>query len=204
MTFINGVKRTAIILASLTVSGAVQSEASRMYVDTSLQQTILPHKYASASGQYISSVDTLRADNRARLDMIDTVLATGNFNYLIAAARQAGMIDILREDGPYTLFAPTDDAFEKLPRDQLVALMRNQKALGRILTYHVVSGIVTENDIAQISSATSVHGGKISIQFDKYIRINNAKIIAADILTKNGIIHAIDTVLLPPEMMSMN
>jgi uncharacterized surface protein with fasciclin (FAS1) repeats len=207
MFFHNLVNKVGIILACLMLSGTVQAEVdSRLYTNTTAQPTTLPSRHANAYGEHIKSAVfyARRADNPVQLDMIDTVLVTGNFNYLVAAARQAGIIEILREDGPYTLFAPTDDAFAKLPNDQLVALMRDKKTLGRILTYHVVSGIVMKKQIMHMSSARSVHGGKIIIQFDKHVRVNNAKIIAADIPARNGIIHAIDTVLLPPEMMSMN
>jgi len=216
MNFNNLIIRSGFLMACLMVSGAVQSEANNLlYTNDSAQSANLiltvfrpdlPSMHASPRVQLIRTggLYSRAADNRAQLDMVDTALASGNFNYLIAAARQAGMLDILREDGPYTLFAPTDDAFAKLPKDQLIDLMRSRKALGRILTYHVVSGIMTSTEIMQMSSIASVHGGQIIIQSGEQVRVNNAKIIAADIPTRNGIIHVIDKVMLPPEMMSMN
>jgi len=155
--------------------------------------------------------DAKSADNSAvataKKDIVDTALAAGSFKTLAAALQAAGLVDALKSDCPFsddsfTVFAPTDKAFAKLPEHTLQDLLKphNRHKLAAILKYHVVSGKVTAKDAIKAGSATTLAGDKVSISIkDGSLAINDAKVITNDVITKNGIIHVIDTVLLPPE-----
>lgn len=132
-------------------------------------------------------------------DIVDTAMANGNFKTLLAAATAAGLVDTLKSAGPFTLFAPTDAAFAKLPAGTVEALLKDIPKLKAILTYHVVSGRVYAADVVKLSSAPSVQGSPISIEVSMgSVKLNgSATVTAADILTTNGVIHVIDTVILP-------
>lgn len=132
-------------------------------------------------------------------DIVDTAMANGNFKTLLAAATAAGLVDTLKSAGPFTLFAPTDAAFAKLPAGTVEALLKDIPKLKAILTYHVVSGRVYAADVVKLSSAPSVQGSPISIEVSiGSVKLNgSATVTAADILTTNGVIHVIDTVILP-------
>lgn len=132
-------------------------------------------------------------------DIVDTAVA-GNFNTLVAAVKAAGLVDTLKGPGPFTVFAPTDEAFAKLPPGTLEDLLKpeNKAKLVKILTYHVVSGKVMAADVMKLHSAQTVEGGTVMIKAAKGgVMINNAKVVKADIVCDNGVIHVIDTVILP-------
>ena len=131
-------------------------------------------------------------------DIVDTAVAAGSFTTLATALQAAGLVDTLKGDGPFTVFAPTDAAFAKLPAGTLEALLADPAKLQAVLTYHVVPGRVTAADVATLSSATTVQGAPITIDTSMGVRVNDAQVTQADVMTSNGVIHIIDTVLLPP------
>ncbi len=133
-------------------------------------------------------------------DIVDTAVAAGSFNTLAAALQAAGLIDTLKGNGPFTVFAPTDDAFKKLPPGTLESLLKpeNREKLRAILTYHVVAGELTAAEVIKLSSAKTLNGQSVTISTnDGTVMVNNAKVVKADIHASNGVIHIIDTVLLP-------
>lgn len=134
-------------------------------------------------------------------DIVDIAIADGRFTTLVAALKAAGLVDTLKGPGPFTVFAPTDDAFKKLPAGTVDTLLKpeNLDKLKSILLYHVVSGAVMAKDAAMLTSAKTVEGDPIQIKADNGgVMINDAKVIVADIQASNGVIHVIDTVLMPP------
>ena len=134
----------------------------------------------------------------AKADIVDTAVAAGSFKTLAKALTEAGLVDTLKGKGPFTVFAPTDEAFAKLPKGTLDALLKDKKKLTAILTYHVVSGQVKAADAAKLTSAKTVNGQSIKISAkDGTVMINDAKVTQADIETSNGVIHVIDKVILP-------
>lgn len=139
---------------------------------------------------------------KASKDIVDTAVAAGDFNTLVAAVKAAGLVDTLKSEGPFTVFAPTDAAFAKLPEGTLDMLLKpeNKDKLAGILTYHVVSGKVKAKDVVTLSSATTVQGDDVSIMVkDGSVILNgNSTVIKTDIKTSNGVIHVIDTVIMPP------
>jgi uncharacterized surface protein with fasciclin (FAS1) repeats len=130
-------------------------------------------------------------------DIVDTALAAGSFNTLAAALTAADLIDTLKGEGPFTVFAPTDEAFAKLPEGTVEALLQDKEKLTAILTYHVVAGQVTAADVVELEEAETLQGSKIRINAEDGVRINSATVIAADVMASNGVIHVIDEVLLP-------
>jgi uncharacterized surface protein with fasciclin (FAS1) repeats len=134
---------------------------------------------------------------KAEKDIVDTAVAAGNFNTLATALGAAGLVDALKGDGPFTVFAPTDDAFAKLPKGTVEGLLKDLPKLRSILKYHVVAGNVDAAQVAALSSAKTLLGQPISLRTGSGVMVNNASVTAADIRCRNGIIHVIDTVLLP-------
>jgi len=135
-------------------------------------------------------------------DIVDTAVAAGSFNTLVAAVKAAGLVETLKGDGPFTVFAPTDEAFKKLPEGTVATLLKpeNKAKLQAVLTYHVVAGKVMAKDVVALKSAKTVQGSPVTIKANKKgVNINNAKVVKTDIETSNGVIHVIDTVILPPE-----
>ena len=133
-------------------------------------------------------------------DIIDTAVAAGKFNTLAAAVTAAGLVDTLKGPGPFTVFAPTDEAFANLPAGTVEALLADIPKLTAILTYHVVSGKVMAADVVGLNgkSATTVNGAEIAISTDGGVKLNGlANVITADIECTNGVIHVIDAVILP-------
>ena len=133
-------------------------------------------------------------------NIVETAASAGNFNTLAAALDAAGLIDTLEGDGPFTVFAPTDAAFEALPEGTVEMLLKpeNKEKLTAILTYHVVAGKVMSSDVAGIDSATTVNGAEIAVMISgSDVMLNDAKVTAVDIGASNGVIHVIDKVLLP-------
>lgn len=133
-------------------------------------------------------------------NIVDTAVAAGQFNTLAAALDAAGLVATLQGEGPFTVFAPTDEAFAKLPAGTVESLLEpeNRDQLIAILTYHVVPGKVMAKDVVTLSEAKTVNGANLSIMvMDEKVRINDATVIAADVATSNGVIHIVDTVILP-------
>lgn len=133
-------------------------------------------------------------------DIVDTAVGTGQFETLVAAIEAAGLVDTLKGDGPFTVFAPTDAAFAALPEGTVESLLKpeNKDQLIAILTYHVVPGKVMSGDIAgKTAKVATVQGGKLTIDATDGVKVDSATVTAADIETSNGVIHVIDTVVLP-------
>ncbi len=130
-------------------------------------------------------------------DIVDTAMSAGTFSTLVAAVTAAGLADTLKSPGPFTVFAPTDDAFSKLPSGTVEALLQDILTLRKILEYHVVSGKVTAADVVKLSQATTVEGSDVKIDASNGVKVNDATVVQPDIETENGVIHVIDTVLLP-------
>jgi uncharacterized surface protein with fasciclin (FAS1) repeats len=133
----------------------------------------------------------------AKQDIIDTAINAGNFGTLVTAIQAAGLVDTLKGEGPFTVFAPTDDAFAKIPKDKLAALLADKDALTQVLTYHVVPGAVSSSEVSKLDSAKTVQGSSVTIDAADGVKIDNANVVVADIVTSNGVIHVIDTVIIP-------
>jgi uncharacterized surface protein with fasciclin (FAS1) repeats len=133
-------------------------------------------------------------------DIVDTAVSAGSFKTLVAAVQAAGLVETLKGPGPFTVFAPTDEAFAKIPKEKLDALLKDKKALTAVLTYHVVPGKVMAADVVKLSSAKTVQGKSIDIVAkDGKVTINGVNVLKTDIVCSNGVIHVIDAVILPPE-----
>ena len=133
-------------------------------------------------------------------DIVDTAVGAGSFNTLVAAVQAAGLVDTLKGKGPFTVFAPTDEAFAALPEGTVENLLKpeNKDQLVAILTYHVVPGKVMSSDIAgKKAEVASVQGGEISVDATDGVKVDGANVVSADIETSNGVIHVIDAVILP-------
>jgi uncharacterized surface protein with fasciclin (FAS1) repeats len=133
-------------------------------------------------------------------DIVDTAVSAGQFNTLVAAVSAADLVDTLKGDGPYTVFAPTDEAFAALPAGTLDNLLKpeNKDQLAAILTYHVVSGKIMSADIAgQVSDVETVNGATLAVNATHGVTVNGANVVTADIETSNGVIHVIDAVVIP-------
>jgi uncharacterized surface protein with fasciclin (FAS1) repeats len=131
-------------------------------------------------------------------NIVETARDAGQFSTLLTAIEAAGLTEALSGEGPFTVFAPTDEAFAAVPADQLAALLEDTEALTAVLTYHVVAGKVKAEDVVELSSATTLQGSDVSIQVSDYgVRVDNARVTATDIEASNGVIHVIDAVILP-------
>jgi uncharacterized surface protein with fasciclin (FAS1) repeats len=130
-------------------------------------------------------------------DIIDTAVKAGSFNTLAAALKAANLVDTLKGAGPFTVFAPTDDAFAKLPAGTVDALLKDIPKLTKILTYHVVSGKVMAADVVKLKSAKTVEGSEVKIDASNGVKINSSTVVTPDVAADNGVIHIIDTVLMP-------
>ena len=133
-------------------------------------------------------------------DIVDAAVAAGSFKTLVAAVTAAGLVETLKGDGPFTVFAPTDDAFAKLPDGTVADLLKpeNKDKLVAILTYHVIAGQVMSTDLKEGMEAATVNGKPVKVTLAGGAKVNGAAVTAADIKTKNGVIHVIDAVILPP------
>jgi uncharacterized surface protein with fasciclin (FAS1) repeats len=133
-------------------------------------------------------------------DIVDTAVSAGKFQTLVTAVKAAGLVDTLKGDGPFTVFAPTDEAFAKLPAGTVEDLLKpeNKEKLVAVLTYHVVPGKIMSSDIAgKTTEVETVQGSKLSVDATKGVKVDEANVTSADIETSNGVIHVIDTVVLP-------
>jgi uncharacterized surface protein with fasciclin (FAS1) repeats len=139
----------------------------------------------------ISSISAFAAK-----DIVDTAVSAGNFKTLVTALKAADLVNTLKGKGPYTVFAPTDEAFAKISKEDLDALLANKEKLTAVLTYHVVSGKVMAKDV-KAGDVVTVNGKTIKITTDGGVVVNTSKVIAVDIKASNGVIHVIDSILMP-------
>jgi uncharacterized surface protein with fasciclin (FAS1) repeats len=142
----------------------------------------------------------MTAARAASKDIVDTAVGAGNFTTLVTAVKAAGLVDTLKGTGPFTVFAPTDAAFAKLPKGTVEDLLKpeNKAKLTAILTYHVIPGKVMAADIAgKKTNVKTVQGSEISVDASKGVKVDNATVVTADIAASNGVIHVIDTVVMP-------
>lgn len=137
-------------------------------------------------------------------DIVDTAVSAGSFNTLVAAVKAANLVDTLKGAGPFTVFAPTDDAFAKLPEGTVDALLQDIPKLTKILKYHVISGKVMAADVVKLKSATTVEGSDVKIDASNGVKVNDSKVVTPDVAADNGVIHIIDSVLLPLEAPTTN
>lgn len=156
---------------------------------------------AAAAALVFAAGAACAMDYDEKKDIVDTAVAAGSFSTLAAALQAADLVGTLKGEGPFTVFAPTDAAFEKLPEGTVEGLLKpeNKEKLVAVLTYHVVPGKVTAAEVVKLDEAKTVEGSDIKITTEgDVVMVNEAKVIKADIMTKNGVIHVIDAVILPP------
>lgn len=134
--------------------------------------------------------------NALAQDIVDTAVKAGNFKTLVAAVQAAGLVDTLKGPGPFTVFAPTDEAFAKVPKATLDGLLADKTALTKVLTYHVVPGKVMAKDV-MAGKVKTVQGQELTVATSGGVMVDQSKVIATDVAASNGVIHAIDTVLMP-------
>ena len=163
--------------------------------------SLLAIALTAAAGHHEKGHDAMdKAMTAEKGDIVDVAVGAGQFNTLAAALTAAGLVDTLKGDGPFTVFAPTAAAVAKLPAGTVETLLKpeNIDQLKAILTYHVVSGSVMASDVVKLSEATTVNGAAVDIQVsDAGVKVDNAKVIKTDIAASNGVIHVIDTVIIP-------
>ena len=147
----------------------------------------------------IGTATATQLDNKdAKLDIVDTAIAAGGFNTLVTAIEAAGLVETLKGEGPFTVLAPADQAFAKIPEETLNRLLADKEALTNLLTYHVIAGRVMAADVAKLDKAKTIQGQEVSIMAsDTGVKVGGASVVHTDILTSNGVIHVVDTVLMP-------
>lgn len=158
-----------------------------------------PTKYLSAAAfAGLAATAPVAGAQATSQDIVETAVAAGSFKTLVAAVQAAGLVETLKGKGPFTVFAPTDEAFAKLPAGTVEALLKDKAKLTAILTYHVVAGDVKAAQAMKLNAAKTVNGQSLTIQVrDGSVMIDNARVVKADIAASNGTIHVIDTVVLP-------
>jgi uncharacterized surface protein with fasciclin (FAS1) repeats len=129
-------------------------------------------------------------------DIVDTAVSAGTFNTLVTAVKQADLVSTLKGKGPFTVFAPSDEAFAKVPKEQLEALLKDKAKLTQVLTYHVVPGKVMAGDV-KAGKVPTVQGGSLTVSTQGGVSVDQAKVVKTDIVADNGVIHVIDRVLMP-------
>ena len=163
------------------------------------QIIILFAMFVFTSVSVFAQMDTKMVMNSSKNDIVQTAISAGNFTTLATALTKAGLVDALKGEGPFTIFAPTDEAFNNLPDGALDNLLKDKEALKNVLLYHVVSGNVSSKDVVKLEKATTLNGSDINIKTTNgKVMINDADVTGADVMASNGIIHVIDKVLLPP------
>ena len=159
-----------------------------------------PSALAGGCGSYGDKAEkaSAKANMEHKNDIVDTAVAAGSFNTLVTAVKAADLVEVLKGDGPFTVFAPTDEAFAKLPKGALEALLADKEKLRAVLLYHVVKGNVKAGDVVKLTEATSVQGDTIAIAVkDGKVSVDNANVVKTDVEASNGVIHVIDSVILP-------
>jgi uncharacterized surface protein with fasciclin (FAS1) repeats len=153
---------------------------------------------AGSCGTHSASQHKASVETAGEIELAIFPLAgKAGFETLTAAIEAAGLSEVLTVEGPFTVFAPTDEAFAKLPEGTLEALLQDKDALRNILLYHVASGTVTASEVVKLESAETLNGQKVTINVDEGVMVNGAKVIQTDVMASNGVIHVIDTVLIP-------
>ncbi len=150
----------------------------------------------AASALVFSTAKPVNAGTSEQATIVDIAVSAGSFDTLVVALKEAGLVETLAGEGPFTVFAPTDEAFAKIPEDQLNALLADKEALTKVLTYHVVPGKVMAADV-KAGQVTTVEGSALTISTRYGVQVDNAKVIKTDIVASNGVIHVIDSVVLP-------
>lgn len=188
----------AVAVSACSSSGAA-TPAPATPAATEAPASMAPSEAPSES--MAASESPMASESMAAMkDIVDTATEAGTFKTLLTAATAAGLVDTLKGEGPFTVFAPTDDAFAKLPEGTVDNLLKDPEALKKVLLYHVVQGKVTSDQVVGLTSADTVEGDPISISTkDGSVYLNDTvKVVTTDIETSNGVIHVIDGVLLPP------
>jgi uncharacterized surface protein with fasciclin (FAS1) repeats len=163
-------------------------------------RTLLPFAALLTGTLAFQGANAYEAKAKAPADIVDTAVAAGSFKTLATALTAAGLVETLKGPGPFTVFAPTDEAFAKLPAGTLESLLKpeNKAKLAGILTYHVVPGKVMAADVVKLTSAKTVNGQSVTIAVDGgMVKVNDANVVKTDVVASNGVIHVIDSVLLP-------
>ncbi|NEV64175.1 fasciclin domain-containing protein [Thiorhodococcus minor] len=159
--------------------------------------SLRPAAYWSGQDPWLVKTGMARAVGAESGDIVDVAVAAGSFDTLVAAVKAADLVETLKGEGPFTVFAPTDDAFAKIPKADLDALLADKEALTAVLTYHVVPGKVMAADVAGLESAMTVQGSRIAVDTSNGVKVDDAMVIKTDIAASNGVIHVIDTVITP-------
>ena len=188
--------RCITALSVLLAAGLASAEHCQSSCPAS--RTAANHAEHTPAQDYTMTV----AHHESTPDIVDTAVAAGQFKTLVAAVQAAGLVDALKADGPLTVFAPTDEAFAKIPAETLESLLtpEGKEKLTAILTYHVVQGRVTADQVVNLRSAKTLNGEEVAIGVAAgKVFVDNARVVKTDIMTGNGVIHVIDTVLMPSE-----
>jgi uncharacterized surface protein with fasciclin (FAS1) repeats len=155
--------------------------------------------FAAVAALAAAGVSQARTTTRSQGDIVATATAAGKFTTLTKLLKRAGLVSALRQPGPYTVFAPTDAAFKKVPKKTLNALLANKAKLKAVLLYHVVAGKVTAADVTKLKSAKTLNGKSVRIRLaGSNVFVNQAKVTKADVMASNGVIHVVNAVLIPP------
>jgi len=182
-------------VAAALATGMTTAAASEAWAPALQTSTAAGMKFASAGN--LADAETSYPAHAMHADIIDTAVSAGQFSTLAKALTEAGLIDTLKGPGPFTVFAPTDAAFAKIPAEQLQALLADKAALTKVLTYHVVPGAVMAKDV-RTGSVKTVEGQNLMLDVSSAgVKVNDANVIKTDIVASNGVIHVIDTVVLP-------
>jgi transforming growth factor-beta-induced protein len=168
-------------------------------IASAIGATSFAHCGSCGVGDHSHKASAEAADTSAK-DIVDTAIAAGQFNTLVTAVKEAGLVSVLKGPGPFTVFAPTDEAFASLPDGALKALIADKKKLTAVLTYHVVPGAVRAADVVKLDQAKTVQGQSVQIGTKGGVTIDGARVLKTDIETSNGIIHVIDRVIMPRDL----
>jgi uncharacterized surface protein with fasciclin (FAS1) repeats len=170
--------------------------------------TLLIAVFAVAAISTVASADcgadhgkgTKASASEKKMDIVETAVNAGSFKTLVTAVKAADLVETLKSEGPFTVFAPSDEAFAKLPEGTIESLLKDKKKLASVLTYHVVPGKVMAADVVKLDKATTVQGQDIAItKKDGAVMVDGAKVVMTDIEASNGVIHVIDAVILPSD-----
>jgi uncharacterized surface protein with fasciclin (FAS1) repeats len=164
------------------------------------RRTLLMSAAAATIALGVTGWSSAVADSHAKTDIVDTAVAAGSFTTLVAAVQAAGLVETLKSDGPFTVFAPTDEAFAKLPAGTVESLLKpeNKAQLQAVLKYHVVAGKVLAADVVKLTSATTLEGSAVKVMVSgSAVMINDSNVTQTDVVASNGVIHVIDSVMLP-------
>jgi uncharacterized surface protein with fasciclin (FAS1) repeats len=195
------IKLVASVSLATALLGGMSAAAAGRYADAETAAPTVNAVSASqmtiVAGNRHSDAETSSQKMVMKSDIVDTAISAGQFNTLAKALTEAGLIDTLKGPGPFTVFAPTDAAFAKIPADQLQALLSDKAALTKVLTYHVVPGTVMAKDVTT-GAVKTVEGQNLMLNVSSAgVKVNDANVIKTDIVASNGVIHVIDTVVLP-------